>query len=87
MSASVAVVPASVLRRVVAVVVDFLVIYVFVGVIAAFSYALSAPQFAGWGLVLYFVLIDLPLTAFLGQSVGRMVGHPGDQAGQWPGSR
>src|SRR5579864_7095666 len=65
-------IPVTMLRRVLAVVIDFLVIYMFAGIVAGVAYAVSVTQLAGWGVPLYFLLVDLPLTAVLGLSVGRM---------------
>ena len=66
--------PASMLRRVLAVVVDFFVLY---GVWAALGISGAGrnyPDWSGLGIILlFFVLIDLPLTALFGLSAGRAV--------------
>ena len=69
----VAVQPATMVRRVLAVVVDFLVLYA-VWIAAGLTIVdLRIPVTPGVGVPLMLVAIDLPLTAAFGLSVGRAV--------------
>jgi hypothetical protein len=61
------------LRRVLAVVVDFLVVYALWVVVGIFTVARGHPEYSSAGIVLYLAAIDLPLTAVFGLSPGRAV--------------
>lgn len=63
--------PASMLRRVAAVVVDFLFIYAFWVAFGLLMVAMSLPSYAWLGVAVYLIAIDLPLTARFGLSLGR----------------
>ena len=63
--------PATMLRRVFAVVVDFLVLYAVVLTVGLSVAGLGHPEFAFLGPVIFVVAIDLPLTALAGLSAGR----------------
>ncbi|HEV2475498.1 MAG TPA: RDD family protein [Candidatus Dormibacteraeota bacterium] len=61
------------LRRVLAVVVDFVVLYVVWVGVGLLVVRLSLPVTPGSGIPVYILAIDLPLTAAFGSSVGRCV--------------
>lgn len=65
--------PAPMLRRVLAVVVDFFVVYAVWAAVGIFVAARDHPEYSSAGILLYLVAIDLPLTTFFGLSVGRAV--------------
>ena len=58
--------PAGMLRRVLAIVVDFLVFYVVTVTVGIVLLNLDHPEYGYVGLVVYFVAIHLPLTRCLG---------------------
>lgn len=60
------------LRRVAAVVVDFLFIYALWLAFGLLMVAISRPSYAGLGVAVYLLAIDLPLTARFGLSPGRV---------------
>jgi hypothetical protein len=59
------------LRRVLAVVVDFFVVNTVWGAVGTFAASRDHPEYSYAGILLYLVAIDLPLTAFFGLSAGR----------------
>lgn len=65
--------PATRLRRVVAVVLDFFVLYALWAAVGIAMAQFSHQELSGLGLVVYFLLIDLPLTALQGASPGRFL--------------
>ena len=61
------------LRRVLAVTVDFFVLYLVWVVVGAVIVELRHPEYSSLGLAVYFLAIDLPLTALYGASAGRFL--------------
>lgn len=65
--------PATMLRRVLAVVVDFLVLYAVWVAVGLTVVSFRLPVNPGVGLPMVLVAVDLPLTAAFGLSIGRAV--------------